>query len=102
MREKYLAFDTEGNLYSASFDKSVKVWDLKSLGTDTSVSVKGGTKVPLPKTFSEHSNAVTAIKPLESGRFVSAGEDKQIILYDGEKAIKHYTHTQNASIYRRE
>ena len=79
---KDLAFDGEGNLYSASGDKSVKVWS-KS---------RGG--YALSQTLSEHSNDFYAIKPLKNGKFVSAGLDKKIVLYGGEKAIKSYTHTQ--------
>ncbi|MFA6144230.1 MAG: caspase family protein [Sulfurimonas sp.] len=77
-----LAFDRDGNLYSASGDTSVKVWSKNSGGC------------ALSQTLTEHSNQVYAIKPLKNGRFVSAGFDKKIVLYEGQKAVRSYTHTQ--------
>lgn len=77
-----LAFDTNNNLYSGGVDKTVKVWDLSK------------TLNPTPKTFSEHSNVVYGVTPLVYGEFISVGYDNQIVLYDGKKAIKNYTHKE--------
>lgn len=77
-----LSFDTNGNLYSASSDSSVKIWEPLQ-----------GTYL-LRSTFNSHTQSVTAVQPLkDSSAFVSAGYDNLIYLYDGTKVINSYKHT---------
>ncbi|MCK9372879.1 MAG: PDZ domain-containing protein [Sulfuricurvum sp.] len=77
-----LSFDKNGNLYSASADGTVKVWEAPQ-----------GIYL-LRVSFNSHSQSVTAVQPLKDNTsFVTAGYDNIINLYNGTKVINSYKHT---------
>ncbi len=78
-----LAFANNGDLYSGSNDRTIKLWKKKDK------------QYILDSTFTHHANSIVKVKPLENNRFVSTDIDNKIVLHDGAKVIKSYTHTSS-------
>lgn len=94
-----LAFNGNGRyLLSGSSDKTIKLWDLSSLRTDTVASAKGGTEVPIPLTIHFHTNFVYGMKFIKRGDeeiIISTGDDNKIALHDfSGKLLNSYTHNK--------
>jgi len=75
-----LAFDSKNNLYSASSDKTVKIWNFN----DGSFN--------LLKTVTNHTDSVQGVIALEDGSFVSVGDDNKIFLTDKFERIKSFSY----------